>query len=158
MCWQRCNCSSKSCKWVSRRNYRPLWSQKNGQKYNRKFWMELHTTQKTGTIFLTGKNWDKIFEITVSEQKKYDYINHKHKITSSSRNRSCQSIWCRNGHLPTIKRLFTARTIWLLILVRCIVPKVKADKTIDANENDLTVLGATVIPTLFMQAIASRSL
>jgi glutamine cyclotransferase len=29
--------------------------------------MELHTTQKTGTIFVTGKNWDKIFEITVSE-------------------------------------------------------------------------------------------
>jgi glutamine cyclotransferase len=28
-----------------------------------------YNPKKTGTIFLTGKNWDKIFEITVSEQK-----------------------------------------------------------------------------------------
>jgi glutamine cyclotransferase len=51
----------------SRRNYRPLWSQKNGQKYNSRSFEWNCIQPKTGTIFVTGKNWDKIFEITVSE-------------------------------------------------------------------------------------------
>jgi glutamine cyclotransferase len=67
MCGKRCNCSSKSCKWVSRRNYRPLWSQKNGQNTTAEVLNGIAYNPKTGTIFVTGKNWDKIFEITVSE-------------------------------------------------------------------------------------------
>jgi glutamine cyclotransferase len=44
----RCNCS-KSCKWVSRRNYRPLWSQKNGQNT---------TAEVLNGIAYNPKNWN----------------------------------------------------------------------------------------------------
>jgi glutamine cyclotransferase len=51
----------------SRRNYRPLWSQKNGQNTTAEVLNGIAYNPKNWNYFVTGKNWDKIFEITVSE-------------------------------------------------------------------------------------------
>jgi hypothetical protein len=42
--------------------------------------MELHTTQKLELFFVTGKTGIKYLKSPfLSNKKKYDYINHKHK-------------------------------------------------------------------------------
>jgi hypothetical protein len=90
---------------------------------------------KTGTIFVTGKTGIKYLKSPfLSNKKKYDYINHKHKrITSSSRNRVAKV----SGAVYTSNH----KNAYLLLEDNLIadfgsmysVPKVKADKTIDAN-------------------------
>jgi hypothetical protein len=105
--------------------------------------MELHTTQNWN-YFVTGKTGIKYLKSPfLSNKKKYDYINHKHKrITSSSRNRVAKVSGAAMATLQPSKNAYLLLEDNLIADFGSMdnVPKTKQTKLLMPQENDLVLV------------------